>query len=204
MSPEEYKSILAKYLPHAAVDPVYAFMSRHNVFFHITRKRTSKLGDYRWPQEHHPYHEISINGDLEPHLFLWVFLHEAAHLENRLHHPSSQPHGHEWQNEYRTLIANSIHLFPESVQPLLARLTARLPLNHTLMQQVETSLRRLDPAHREAMLLDQLPAGSRFLLADRPGMTFMTVERRRTRWLCRDTATGRSYTVSASAEVIPQ
>ena len=122
MSPEEYKAILAKYMPAVAVDSVYDFMSRHNVHLHITRKRTSKLGDYRWPQSRHNYHEISVNGDMNPYHFLMVLLHEMAHLNTYQRYGSDiQPHGHEWQEHYRRLLmtySREGH-FPEAVRPLL-------------------------------------------------------------------------------------
>ena len=83
---EKYRRILGNHLPPEAVAPIYDYLNRHRVHFHITRQRSSKLGDYRWPQKDHDYHEISINGDLNAYLFLWVFLHEAAHLETHLKH----------------------------------------------------------------------------------------------------------------------
>lgn len=200
---ETYRRILANHLPPQAVDWVYRYLDRHRVHFHITRQRTSKLGDYRWPHAGHDYHEISVNGDLNPYLFLWVFLHEAAHLETHLKHSHVQPHGHEWQAEYAQLLRQQAALFPAEVQPLLARYVRRIPLSRTLLRQIEETLRRHDPGYRaeEHLTLDQLPAGSRFCLKTRPDLELQSVERRRTRWLCLDPRSGRQYTVSASAEV---
>ena len=203
---EQYRRILSNHLPPQAVGEVYDYLDRHKVHFHITRGRRSKLGDYRWPQPEHPFHEISINGDLNAYLFLWVFLHEAAHLETHLKHRHAQPHGHEWQGEYARLIALHTPLFPPEAHPLLTRLAERIPLSRTLMRQVEGLLHRYDPDYNAEghITLDQLPAGSRFRLKSRPEILFENIERRRTRWLCRDTQTGRQYTVSAAAEVITE
>ena len=67
---ERYRRILANHLPAGAVDWVYDYLNLHKVHFHITQERRSKLGDYRWPQSaggrDHPFHEISVNGDLGP------------------------------------------------------------------------------------------------------------------------------------------
>ena len=200
---ERYRRILGNHLPAQAVEGVYAYLDHHRVHFHITRQRTSKLGDYRWPQPKHPYHEISINGDLNPYLVLWVFLHEAAHLETHLKHPGASPHGHEWQGEYSALIATHTPFFPPEVQPLLARLTQRVPLSRTLMRQAEEKMHHHDAdyAATEHLTLDDLPAGSRFRLKSRPDLLFESLERRRSRWLCRDLVSGRQYTILASAEV---
>ena len=201
---EKYRRILENHLPPQAVDGVYNYLNLHKVHFHITRGRRSKLGDYRWPQGDHNYHEMSVNGDLNPYLFLWVFLHESAHLEIHLKYDKVQPHGHEWQKEYCQLIASHASLFPLEVQPLLAHYVRRIPLNRSILRQIETTLHHYDPGYsdEEHTTLDSLPVGSRFRLKAKPDMLFESVNRRRTRWLCRDVATGRQYTVAASAEVI--
>lgn len=203
---EKYRRILSNHLPAQAVSMVYDYLNRHRVHFHISRGRTTKLGDYRWPQGEHNYHEMSINGDLNPYFFLWVFLHEAAHLETHLHHDGAAPHGHEWQSEYALLIKAHTALFPAEVQPLLVRYTNHVPLNRTLLRQIEAELHRHDPGYNpgEHITLDRLPVGSRFRLKTKPDILFESLERRRTRWLCRDTASGRTYTVSATAEIIQQ
>lgn len=196
-------AILRNHLPPQAVGWVYDYLDDHKIHFHITRRRTSKLGDYRRPYASHPYHEISINGDLMPDYFFWVFLHEAAHLETYLKYRRVQPHGHEWQEEYRTLIVRHISLFPANVQPLLHRLVSRIPLNRSLMRQIESLLADKGDSDNGLLHLDDLPAGSRFRLSNHPDREFISEVRRRTRWLCREISTGRHYTISATAEVQP-
>lgn len=199
---ERYRAILANHLPSSAVGWVYAYLDRYRVHFHITRGRRSKYGDYRCPQSNHNFHEMSVNGDLPPLFFLWVFLHEAAHLETHLRYRSAAPHGHEWQSEYARLMVETIAFFPPETQPPIQRLASRIPLNRTLMREVEMSLK--GGSGPSAMRLDDLPAGSLFRLASKPDMLFKSVERRRTRWLCVERQSGRQYTVSGLAEVTPE
>lgn len=207
---ERYRRILANHLPEQTVDWVYGYLDHHRVHFHITRGRATKLGDYRWPREGHDYHEMSINGDLNPYFFLWVFLHEAAHLETHLRYERVSPHGHEWQHEYACLITAHASLFPPEVQPLLMRYVKSIPLNRNILRQIETLLRRFDPDYNEEdhITLDSLCTerkdivGLRFRLKNRPEVVFECVERRRTRWLCLDTASGRRYTVAGAADII--
>lgn len=201
---EKYRRILGNHLPPEAVAPIYDYLNRHRVHLHITRQRTSKLGDYRWPQKDHDFQEISINGDLNSYLFLWVFLHEAGHLETHLKYHDATPHGHEWQTEYARLLIGYAPLFPTEIQPLLNGLTRRIPLSRKLIRQIEELLHHYDPDYcpEEHLTLDRLQPGTRFRLKSKPGILFESVERRRTRWLCRDVATGRSYTVAATAEVL--
>ena len=201
---ERYRAILRNHLPEQAVGWVYDYLDRHKVHFHITRGRRSKYGDYRWPQPRHTFHEISVNGDLNRYLFLLVFLHEAAHLETHLKYSSVLPHGHEWQAEYARLVGSMSWCFPDEVRPLLARYVAKVPLQRSLGREIDESLRRYDAGAQdvEVLHLDDLPAGSRFRLKSKPDLLFESVERRRTRWLCRDVSSGRMYTVAGRAEVI--
>lgn len=202
---EKYRWILSNHLPAAAVPWVYDYLNSHRIHFHITRERRSKLGDYRWPQgSEHPFHEISVNGDLNPYLFLWVFLHEAAHLETHLKHPSVQPHGHEWQEEYARLLTFHAGLFPDEAQPLIARYARRIPLSRSLGRQVEETLHHSDPGYNPAevaLRLDDLVPGDRFRLKSKSDLLFEVLEHRRTRWLCREVATGRRYLVTGAAEI---
>ena len=178
-------------------------MNHYRVHFHVTRERRTKYGDYRWPQQRHPFHEMSVNGDLNPYLFLMVFLHEAAHLETHLKYTAVQPHGHEWQAEYARLLVERLSDFPDEVRPLVSRYASRIPLSRTLAHRIEDMLHRYDADAQDepAVRLDDLPAGSSFRLKKKPAILFVSVERRRTRWLCRDVATGRMYTVAGGAEV---
>lgn len=201
---QRYRTILGNHLPAAAVEWVYGYLDRYKVHFHITRGRRSKYGDYRWPQPRHEFHEMSVNGDLNPYLFLWVFLHEAAHLETHLRHPGAAAHGHEWQAEYARLLTLYIPNFPPEVRPLVARYASRVPLYRPLLRQIEEMLHRYDAGFdpgRPAVRLDDLPAGTFFRLASHPERLFESLERRRTRWLCRDVATGRMYAVGGRSEV---
>ena len=201
---EKYRWILSHHLPAEAVDWVYNYLNLHKVHFHITRERRSKLGDYRWPQGvEHPFHEISVNGDLNPWFFLWVFLHEAAHLETHLKYKGVVPHGHEWQEEYRQLLKQHANLFPPEVQALLARYTRRVPLSRPVANELEAALRRHDPDYNpDTQTLDDLCPGDRFRLKSKPAILFQADERRRTRWICTDLATGRRYLVNGGAEVV--
>lgn len=202
---EKYRRILSNHLPDKVVDWVYDYLNLHKVHFHITRERQSKLGDYRWSQPRHPFHEISINGDLNPYYFFWVFLHEAAHLETHLKYNSVQPHGHEWQEEYRRLLAAHAAAFPPEVQPLIAKYIHRRPLSHPLQRQVEEALRRFDPGYNPdnaPLHLDDLQVGDRFRLERRPDRLFEALEKRRTRWLCREIPSGRQYLVDGAAHIV--
>lgn len=204
MSPEEYKTVLGKYLPSAAVDSTYDFLEKYSVCLHITRPRHSKLGDYRWPQPHHSHHAISVNGNLNPYHFLIVLLHEMAHLNTYLVHGTAvRPHGHEWQNAYRQLLLLYLDCFTDDIATLIKKYTAHIPLSRTIEKQIDMQLLLHNPNYNPAadLKLDQLPAGTDFRIVAKPSKPFRSIERRRTRWICLGLDDNRQYLVSGNAVV---
>ena len=204
---DNFKKGLAKYVPAEAVNPLFDFMAEHKVHLHITRERYSKLGDYRWPQQGHSFHEISVNGNLNPYHFLLVLLHEMAHLDTWQQYKNSiQPHGHEWQANYARLINLYLPLFPTDVSVLLQRYTARIPLSRTIEKQIDSQLRHYNPDYTPSqdITLNDLTPGTRFHIASRPDHHFQALEKRRTRWICLNLADGKKYLVSGTAVVVTE
>lgn len=203
-----YKRTLSRYIPASAVDRVFDFMNQHSVHLHITRTRTSKLGDYRWPQPRHPFEEISINGDMNPYRALEVLLHEMAHLNTHQFYGNGvQPHGHEWQHEYQKLMLAYLDCFPEDIQAIIRQLTNRIPLSRAVQHKLEVHLQHYNPdydATQKVITLNDLQPGTTFRIARKPQMLFRAEEKRRTRWLCTDIKTGQSFLVTGNAEVIIQ
>lgn len=200
------KEILGRYLPSSAVEPIFLFLDSNKVHFHITRKRTSKLGDYRMPQPRHPFEEISVNGDLSPHMFLLVLLHEMAHLLTHQQFGNSvQAHGHEWQNEYRKLLINYFNNghFPEETRNLFSKYTSKIPLNRSIGQELERQLKQLDNPDQTTpeTILKELPVGTVFIINNGPKMVMRLIEKIRTRYKCMDEFSHKMYSVSGNASV---
>ena len=113
------------------------------------------------------------------------------------------PHGHEWQAEYARLLVAHAAWFPEEVRPLIARYTRRIPLSHPVAKEIETALHRYDADYNpDTLTLDDLQPGTRFCLKSKSEHLFEALEKRRTRWLCRDLRSGRQYLVSGAAQVV--
>ncbi len=140
-------------------------------------------------------------------MFLWVFLHEAAHLEtHRKYSVKVPPHGHEWQMEYAQLLADMLEYFPPETRPTIILYASKIPLTRATGRKIEEMLRHYDSDYQPEVStkLDDLPPGSLFRLKNKPELLFRSEEHRRTRWLCVDVATGRHYTVSGTAVVIKE
>ena len=202
---DNFKRSLGKYVPASAVEPLFDFLAQHKVHLHITRERFSKLGDYRWPQHQHRYHEISVNGNLNCYLFLQVMLHEMGHLNTFLQYGTAvQPHGHEWQAAYARLLVQYRNCFPAELHPLLTAYTQRIPLSRTLEKEFDAQLHHYDEDYNPAtdITLNNLMPGTRFHVAARPERHFEALEKRRTRWICLCHEDGKKYLVSGTAQVV--
>ncbi len=205
---QQYRAALARYLQADVVEEVFAFMDSHGVNLHITRDRKSKLGDYRWPQHGRTRHTISINGTLNPYMFLMVLLHEQAHLLTYERHGTTvAPHGHEWQDNYRQLLrhyAGAGHFPPDSLAAL-QRYTKQIPLYGPAGKAFEAILQRYDPGYEagQHITLDDLPVGSTFRLRHKPAMLFRSCEKRRTRYRCIELGSNAAYLVAGNAPVLP-
>lgn len=198
------RRILQRYLPEAAIDPFLDYWQRNRLALHISRERSSKLGDYRLPTSDHPQHAISVNGSLNRYMFLWVLLHEMAHLDTFVGHGRRiRPHGHEWQQAYALLMQQYGPCFPVDVQPLIEQCSQSVPLRRNLIRKVEQRLTAADQPDETVITLDSMPAGTRFRLKSNPHRRFQSVERRRTRWICDDLDSQRRYLVSGSAAIEP-
>ncbi|MBR1798848.1 MAG: hypothetical protein IJ761_02985 [Bacteroidales bacterium] len=202
---ERYRHILGNHLPAEVVGWVYDYLSKRQVHLHITRERLSKYGDYRRPTPSLPFHEISVNGDLQPHFFFLVLLHECAHLETTLNYPLAKSHGHEWQETFRHLILIHLEVFPTEARHHLQNYTAHVPLQRAAWKEVEKTLLAQAQADNSSstLHLDDLREGDLFQLVRRNRGTMQALNKRRTRWLCRDIKTEQLFSVSGSAEVIP-
>lgn len=202
----QWKLILRRYLPPSAVEEVYCYLNTHAVHLHITRERSTKLGDYHRPYSSHNYHAISINGNLNPYMFLMVLLHEMAHLDTFLHFGRSvRPHGHEWQQCFAHLLMlyNKEGNFPENVRTMLLHYTAHIPLSRSWLTRIENELSHYNADYipEEDLRVRDLTPGSLFYIKTRPELVLRLVSKRRTRYQCTSEKDGTTYSVSGEAQV---
>jgi len=197
-----HKEILAKQLPPQAVDRVIELIIQNNVNLIITRKRRSKLGDFR-PALHDRPHRISVNYDLNPYSFLITFLHELAHQRiwvSRI--KRVKPHGEQWQNEFQNLLDPFLvpEIFPGEILDNLLKTGKKLFASSGADHELSRMLKNYD-IHEKATYLEQLPDHAHFKLPD--GRMFKRLQKRRKNYLCFCLTNGRKYIFNPLAEVIP-
>ncbi len=200
MHKEQLENALKRVIPEPAAPIIASWIKEHHVHLHVSKKRKSKLGDYRAPFNGSS-HRITVNHDLNPFDFLITLVHEFAHLTtwNKFKH-SVPPHGQEWKTEYKQLIQPFMQMtiFPEDVKVALRRhfVNPSASCSDLHLQRV---LKNYDRKKDETITtVESVPFGALFKL--RNDSVFKKGSLRRTRFECTDIATGRNYLVSAMAE----
>jgi SprT protein len=195
-------SALQAYLPVGSLEPVLQYIFEHKVQLTITRKRASILGNYRHAHADKG-HRISVNGDLNTYSFLITLLHEIAHLVtfekygNRV-----QPHGKEWKNDFKDILASFIQLkiFPADIESTLLKSLNNLAASSCADEKLLRVLKTYDPPKEGVVLVEQLLVGEKFIIKGR--RVFERGEKIRKRIKCKEIATGRLYLFSPVFEIL--
>lgn len=196
---EEYCNALNRFLPVGTVEYVAELILIYEAHFRITKKRKTKLGDYRSPRDGKG-HQISVNGDLNEYAFLITTIHEFAHLTtfNKFKHKAA-PHGIEWKNEFKDLFEPIFKLteLPEDINLSITNYLKNAKASSCSDDKLSRVLKRYDKIN-DALLVEQLNIGDQFKLK---GKIFVKGKKLRKYYLCQDLNSRREYRVLGLAEI---
>ncbi len=199
-SKSKFYELLPKYIPANAVHYCFDLWVANPFHFKVTRKRQTKLGDYRFDPVRNE-HTISVNYNLNQYNFLITYLHEFAHLlTTEKYERKAEPHGREWKNFFKETMApvmNSL-IFPEELLPVLKRHMLNPKASSQSDPHLVKALRKYDRDYNDQLLLDEIEKGDEFSFK---GNAFRKLESRRTRVVCYHLATGRKYLIPKIARV---
>ena len=200
---ENYAKQLLPFLPEGTAGYVAELIFDSKTSFKISKKRKTKLGDYRAPSGHQG-HRISVNGDLNPYAFLITTLHEFAHLrafENFGYR--IKPHGKEWQMEFVKLFEPVFEqdVLPDDVYMALQNYLRGAKASSCTDQALYRVLKRYDKTVGETILVEHLKIGDRFKLN---GKYFERGKKLRKYYLCKNLTNNRQYRVLGIAEIEKQ
>jgi len=195
--------------------PLFQFVKNENVVKHIDDlinaipnlrvkieiPRLTKLGHMKHDKFKNIY-IISINNNLSPSKFFYVFLHEYAHLlvVQQWGH-NLKPHGIEWQETFFKLLYQAIekNLF----HPIIANTIVQQFLKPSVYSRKRDSLilETINKIDNPTILtyVKDLNPGSIFQLKN--GLQLKIIEKRRTRYICQDQHSKNKYLVSSFAVV---
>lgn len=193
------RNAIKPFVPEGTEEVLASLILKHRCQLTITRDRKTKAGDYR-----HPWgkqgHRISVNGSLNRYAFLITFIHELAHLINWENHGRKVlPHGKEWKQAFQAAMRPFLNdkVFPKDVLDQLIRHMQNPPSATVRDLELIRVLRSYD-TRTDTVLLEDLPEGAQFKLGDK---RFVKGDRVRKRYRCKLTSNGKTYLVSAIAEV---
>ena len=192
------KDLFIKHLPADAVEYCIQLHEQNTFIFKISRKRSTKLGDFKYDPAT-GIHQITVNNDLNPYSFLITYVHEVAHhVTYSKYKRSVNPHGVEWKENFKNLMLPILNpaVFPENLLRVLAKHLKNpkaSSCNDSALMKVLSNYN----AEKSNFLAD-LPIGTEFMLGKRK---FKKESLRRTRFVCMELSTGKKYLISKSATV---
>jgi len=192
--------ILQQHVPENAVHYCLDLWTAIPFHFKVTRKRNSKLGDYRFDHRQGS-HSITVNFDLNKYSFLITYIHEIAHLvTTERYGRKSQPHGKEWKSCFRELmepVLTDLILPSDILLPLNKHM--RNPRASTYADaKLVMVLRDYDEQKSDLIPLAELKEGDVFEFNKR---MYKKLNLRRTRVLCQQADSSRKYLISKMALV---
>ncbi|MEY3967564.1 MAG: hypothetical protein RL137_464 [Bacteroidota bacterium] len=197
---EHFILTLQKFAPPAFAPYLADCILAAGVQFRIVPGRKTKLGDFRThPMQRKPV--ITVNGDLNPYSFLITSLHELAHLDTYRQYGWKVPaHGLEWKTAFRQRLLPLLESqdLPHDLHRVLEKSFVRLKASSGSDLQLSRVLKSYD--QKEELTLESLAYQAHFLLNNKH---FIKGELRRTRYLCTEFATKRSYLIHALAAITP-
>ncbi len=191
--------ILIKHVPENAVHYCLDLWSAIPFHFKVTRRRSSKLGDYRFA--HNGEHTITVNVDLNPYSFLITYIHEIAHLlTTERSGRKVDPHGKEWKSNFQELMGPMLTdlIFPPEILGALGKHMKNPKASTYADPHLVNALRKFDFHDSELIPLSSLDEGDIFEFNRN---TYKKLALRRTRVLCQHTVTSRKYLISKMALV---
>jgi hypothetical protein len=183
------------------VDLIEGLAKQHPVNIRITKKRQSKLGDFRPLPESH-FHAISINHDLNKYAFLLTLIHEFAHLVTwKIYKSKVSPHGAEWKYHFQQLMIPFMqrNIFPDDIQSALMKYMRDPAASSCSSPELMKTLGKYD--EEPSIYLDDLPNNSLFKIKNQTTFLFKKGMKARKRYKCLEMRTKREYWVSGHAEV---
>lgn len=190
------KNSLEKFLPNQAIDHIQRWLQNQPVRIKVMPRRKTKLGDYCYLIKEQK-HQITLDGNLKPDAFFFVFTHEIAHLWVYNHYKNTVlSHGKEWQLIFGKLLLESIEIYPKELRPYIYR--------HALKPKASVGADRALNRHLFSnpedweKWVERLPHGQKFRLGKR---IYIRGEKQKIRYICQEVKTKKLYLVNGQAVV---
>lgn len=200
MMSDKVQQIIGQHIPGPAQAYCFSLWLSSPFELKLTRTRQTKVGDFT-TRRHLKRPVITLNRDLNPFLFLVVYVHEVAHLYVHLKYGNRvDPHGEEWKNAFKHLMEPVLKssVFPDEILRELSRHMVNPKASSFADADLTRALRAFDKHADQYTALSDIPEGSIFNFQ---GRYFIKGKLKRTRVLCSEVKTKRNYLVPAEVLV---
>ena len=194
-------SVLSNYLPPGAAPVIARWIDYFECEFKISKKRSTKLGDYR-----HPFkdagHRISVNFNLNAYAFLITTVHEFAHLLTwNEYKRKAKPHGQEWKNNFKKMMKPFFEqaIFPADINHAIQNYLENPAASSCVDLTLYRLLKQYDKPTEHLIHVEKVPFKALFSLPD--GRVFKKEALIRKRYRCMEVKTGAIYLFNALSEV---
>lgn len=193
MDSDKSIAILNKYFLENISPVIYNIIRENDFYFKIAKKRNSKYGDFK--PSVNGRSKITVNHDLDKDHFLVTFLHEYAHFKVWEKIKNLQnPHGELWKLEFYNLIKDFHRLNGFSVG-IGERLLKTFKLKNNKITFSKNKLSEILSRNADDNIQFLKDLGSKDQFSDYKGNVFELIEKRRTRFLCRNIKTKRLFLI---------
>lgn len=196
---EKELAVLKRYLPEEFEHFVHDLLERYPIRFKIVKPRSSKLGDFKVNYQTKDV-QITVNGNLNPYLFLITTVHEFAHYIVHLEHGrKAKPHGEEWKLAYAKLASEAMHHadLPKDVETAFVNSLSNIKASCSDLDLLRV-LKKYDAHETNGQIIENLHKNAIFVYRNK---RFQLLEKRRTRYLCVELETKKKFSFHALTEI---
>lgn len=193
-------SIFENHVPDCVTHYCFDLWEKHRFNFIVAKKRSTKLGDYRFNGRDNS-HTITVNNNLNKFSFLITYLHEVAHLltftkfKNKVY-----PHGEEWKNNFQDLLSPVMNdlVFPKDIMIHLKTYIQNPKASSCSDHNLARALSAYDSKDDTMIHLSEVETGKTFRFNSK---VYQMEAAKRTRIICKEVSSGRRYLISGIAQV---
>ena len=185
-------------IPYEVNDYVKSLIEGQDLIIKTVPKRRTKHGDYR---KFKNKNIITINLLDNKYRFLLILIHELAHFNVYKKNIRTNPHGSIWKNEFKKLLQPILdkNIFPNVLQILIKAHMKSPKSSFSYDSPLEMELNKYDNDDENYTYLEDIDIGNVFRYNN--DKLYKKIEKRRKRYLCIESDSGRKYLFLPHAKV---
>ncbi len=187
-----FENGIKSFVPENAFSEVMRLWEENAFQLTISRPRKTKKGDFK-PDIRGVFHRISVNGNLNKFEFLFVLIHEYAHLVVwKKYGRQVKSHGKEWKYEFQVHLLPflKMNVFPEDVNRAIVQYIQDPKAASSTDMVLQKMFKNYDEKNPNEILVEDIPVGEMFVYNNR---LFRMEKKLRKNYVCMEVDSSRKY-----------